>query len=110
MNKKKIRKPLRHLLEGDFLTRRSVVRNLPYIAFLGVLGLIYIANTYYVEKSFKEIETTKKELKELRYQYITTKSRLMYLSKQSEVARRAAGLGLKETKVPPYKIYYTTKK
>jgi len=105
--KKRISKPIQSLLEGDYLSREGVVKNLPFLAYLGIIAIIYIANTYYAEKTFKEIETTKTELKELRYQYITTKSTLMYLSKQSEIAGRAQLIGLMETKVPPYKIFYS---
>ncbi|MFC2101931.1 FtsL-like putative cell division protein [Bacteroidota bacterium] len=105
--KKRISKPIQSLLDGDFLSREGVVNNLPYLAFLAIIAIIYIANTYYAEKTFKDIEATKVELKELRYQYISTKSNLMYLSKQSEIARRARMLGLTETKVPPYKIFYS---
>jgi hypothetical protein len=104
---RKIGKPIHDLLEGDFLSKKGVVRNLPFLFFLAVIAIIYIANTYYAEKTFKEIENTKNELKELRYQYITTKSNLMYQSKQVEIAKQAEVLGLKETLVPPYKVYYT---
>ncbi len=104
--KKRITKPIQSLLEGDFLSREGVVNNLPFLAFLAIIAIIYIANTYYAEKTFKDIEATKVELKELRYQYITTKSNLMYLSKQSEISRRAKLLGLNETTVPPYKIFH----
>jgi hypothetical protein len=104
---KKIGKPIHDLLEGDFLSKQGVVRNLPFLFFLAVIAIIYIANTYYAEKTFKEIELTKSELKELRYQYITTKSMLMYQSQQVEIGKRAEKLGLKETLIPPYKVYYT---
>ena len=104
---RKIGKPIHDLLEGDFLSKQAVVRNLPFLFFLAVIAVIYIANTYYAEKTFKEIERTKTELKELKYQYITTKSNLMYQSKQVEVGKQAEKLGLKETLVPPFKVYYT---
>ncbi len=104
---RKIGKPIHDLLEGDFLSRQGVVRNLPFLFFLAVVAIIYIANTYYAEKTFKEIEATKNELKELRYQYITTKSTLMFHSQQIEIGKRAAQLGLKETLIPPYKVYYS---
>ncbi|MCS6975318.1 MAG: FtsL-like putative cell division protein, partial [Cyclobacteriaceae bacterium] len=44
------------------------------------------------------------EVEDLRADYITAKSELMYASKQSEVARKVAPLGLKESLVPPFKI------
>ena len=105
--RKRLSKPIQSLLEGEFLSREGVVSNLPYLAFLAVIAIIYIANTYYAEKTFKEIESTKIELKELRYQYITTRSNLMYLSKQTEIAGRAKQFGLTETTSPPYKIFYS---
>ena len=104
---RKIAKPIHDLLEGDFLSKKGVLGNLPFLFFLAAIAIIYIANTYYAEKTFKEIERTKNELKELRYQYINTKSNLMYLSKQVEIGKQAEKLGLKETLVPPFKVYYS---
>lgn len=100
-------KPIKKILEGEYLSRESVVKNLPFFFFLALIAIIYIANTYYSEKTFKEIEITKTELKELRYRYITAKSILMFESKQVEIARRAQLQGLTENVVPPFKIYYT---
>ena len=105
---KKERRPIHDILGGDILSRGSVTRNLPFLVFLALLALVYIANTYYAEKVVKEIERTKSELKELRFQYTTTKSTLMYYSKQTEIAKRALKLGLKETTIPPYKIFYAS--
>jgi hypothetical protein len=104
---KKITKPIQDLLEGDFLSRRGVTRNIPFLFFLALVALVYIANTYYAEKTFKEIEQTKTELKELRYEYITMKSTLMFESTEVEIAGRAEKLGMKETLTPPFKIYYS---
>jgi len=106
--KRRLVKPIQKILDGEFLTRESVINNLPYLGFLTLIAIIYIANTFYAEKTFKEIEATKKELKELRYQYITTKSALMFTSKQTEIAMRAKQLGLGEKKAPPYKIFHST--
>ncbi len=104
---KKDRRPIHNILGGDYLSKESVIGNLPFLIFIAMLALIYIANTYYAEKTVKEIEKTKVELKELRYQYITTKATLMYYSKQTEIASRALKFGLKETTIPPYKIFYS---
>jgi hypothetical protein len=104
---RKDRRPIHDILGGDYLSKGSVIGNLPFLVFLAFLALVYIANTYYVEKTVKEIERTKVELKELRFQYTTTKSTLMYYSKQTEIARRALKFGLKETMIPPYKIFYS---
>lgn len=104
---KKMGKPIHDLLEGDFLSKQGVIKNLPFLFFLAIIAILYIANTYYAEKTFKEIERTKNELKELRFQYITAKSVLMYQSKQVEIGKQASLLGLKETLVPPFKVYFS---
>jgi hypothetical protein len=106
---KRISKSLHDFLGGDYLSRESVFRNLPFLLFLAILAVFYIGNTYYAEKTFKEIERTKAELKELRYQYITAKEALMYNSRLTEVAKRVTACGLKETTLPPWKIYYSAK-
>ncbi len=103
----KSRKAVQDFLGGDYLSREWVTGNLSYILYVALLAMIYIANTYYTEKKFKAIERTKNELKELRYEYITTKSILMFQGRQSEISKRAVTLGLKEAKMPPYKILYS---
>lgn len=92
------------ILNGTFLTRNGAIKLLPLILFISLLGIIYIANNYWAIKSFREISNIKKELKELRFENITTKSEFMYNSKQSEVARRLDSLGIKESTVPPQKF------
>jgi hypothetical protein len=55
------------------------------------------------------LDRTNKSLKELRSEYITTKSDLMIISKQSEVAEATLKMGLKELTSPPKKIVLTAK-
>ena len=100
-------KGLHNILGGDLLSKDSVLSNLPFLVFLAILAMLYIGNTYYAEKTFKAIEKTKNELKELRFQYITVKADLLYYSKQTEIAKRIATTGLKEPVKPPYKIFYS---
>lgn len=96
---------LHSILDGSFLTRENLIRQVPFLLFLTFLGVIYIANSYNSEKTIIEISKIKKELEELRFEYITTKSNLMYHSKQSEVANKLRNTGVKESVVPPAKIY-----
>jgi hypothetical protein len=105
---KKSRRPLYNILGGGYLSKESVMGNLIYIIFVAILGLVYISNNFYAEKTAREIEKTKRELKELRYKYVVTKAALMYKSKLSEISEKAAKLGLKESVIPPYKIFYSS--
>lgn len=99
-------KNLRSVLDGSFLSAESVVKNLPYYLFLVLLGIIYIANSYYADHILNQTAQIKDEIKELRSEYVSTKSELMKKSKQSEVARIAEETGLKESTQPPGKIIY----
>jgi len=83
---------------------QTVIRNLPFIFFLATIGIIYIYNAHYMEKNVREIDQIEKQLNELRWEYMTTKSQLEYLSKQSEVAKMVEPNGLKELREPPKKI------
>lgn len=97
---------LKDFLDGTLLTREYVVRQLPYFLFLTLLAVIYIGNRYHAEKVIRKTLSLQNELKELRSEEITKASALMYLSKQSEVARMVdeKGLELKESTQPPKKI------
>lgn len=96
---------LQNILGGNFLARTEMFNLLPFLFFITFLTILYIANIYYAEKGIREFNALKKELKELRYEYITSKSNLMHVSKQSEVTKRLLGSGVKESVDPPYKIF-----
>jgi hypothetical protein len=80
------------------------VKYLPKILFVMVLGLVYISNTHYAEKTVRRINAIQADVEDLRADYTTLKSDLMFASKQSEVAKRVNQLQLKESLRPPFKI------
>jgi len=77
---------------------------LPKIGFVMFLLLFYIGNTHYAEKTVRKINHVQAEVEDLRADYTTMKSDLMYASKQSEVARKVSQFGLEESLEPPHKI------
>ena len=80
------------------------VRFMPQILFITTLSIVYIANRHYAEKKIRNITQLETEVNDLRADYTSLKADYMYASKQSEVAKMAAKIGLKESKVPPFKI------
>lgn len=94
------------VFNGNFLTNKSSIKQAPFVMFLTIVALFYIANSYYAERKIRQINKINNELKELRSEYITSKSKLMFVSKQSEVAKTAEvmGLPIKESTTPPGKI------
>lgn len=92
-----------------YLDRDHLPRLVPYFAFFVVLAALYIANSHAAEKMVRKSDKMAKEIKELRAEYISIKSDLMYRSKQSQIARRLESAGLKELRVPPKRIIYSEK-
>jgi hypothetical protein len=92
---------------ANFLERSDVQKHIYYFIFLIFIGILYITNGNMADKKIREINKLNKELKELRSEYIISKAELMFLNKQSEVAKRVEPLGLKETTQQPYLILNT---
>ena len=80
------------------------VHYLPKIFFVVVLGLFYIGNTHYAEKTVRNINNMQAEVEDLRADYTTMKAHLMFSSKQSEVAAKVKPYGLTESITPPFKV------
>lgn len=93
-----------NVLDGSFLTKENVLNNVPFMGFLFLLAILYISNSYYAEKNLRDSAKLNKELKELKSEFISTRSELMFVSKQSEVARAVNPIGLYESVAPPKKI------
>lgn len=83
---------------------RLITQNLPFILFLSVLALVYIANSHLAEKKIRRINKLGREIKELKWEYLNLKSELMFRSKMSEVSKAVEPLGLKELSTPPQRI------
>ena len=88
-----------------FVQHETVIRHMPFILFIALLALLYIWNNHYAVKSVKIINKNEKEIKQLKWEYLTAKSELEGKSKQSEVARLVEPHNIKELKSPPVKIY-----
>lgn len=88
----------------NYLEEGFPVHHLPKMIFVMALSIFYISNTHYAEKTVRKISAMQAEVEDMRADYTTMKSDLMYASKQSEVARKVQHYGLKETLNPPYKV------
>jgi hypothetical protein len=80
------------------------VKYLPKLLFVMLLTLLYIGNTHYGNRMNRNIQRLKLETEDLRADYTTLSSDYMEASKQSEVARKVAAIGLIESSSPPFRI------
>lgn len=102
----KVVRSVASVVSGNFLSKESMLKNLPFVFFLSFLAICYIANGYYADDQVRKVNRLTNEIKELRTQYIVVKDSLVVKSKQTEVAKSLAKLqtGIKESVVPPKKI------
>lgn len=97
------------LLESVISVEKLFEKGLPIqflmpILYVTVLCIFYIGNLHFAEKNIRKVSKLRVEVEDLRADYTTLKADYMFTSKQSEVAKKAAHIGLKETIDPPYKI------
>ena len=95
---------LRSIFSPAQLSTYLVTKNLPFVAFLAFLALVYISNRHLAERTVRKIDRLGKEVKELSWDYKSLSAELMKLTTQSEIAKRADTLGLKERTEPPIKL------
>ena len=87
-----------------WLYYRWIVTNIPFFLFTALLMVLYIANGHYADKTIRKINATAKHLKEMEYEFKTIKRDVIFRSKESELAKVAEPLGLRELVTPPIKI------
>ncbi len=86
------------------LSYSAILANIPYVVFLALLAVIYIANGHRAVEMQRELSKQQKQLKELRWQYMDAKTRLMNITMESKVIVSGSALGLKPLTLPAYSI------
>ncbi|MBB6235458.1 hypothetical protein HDC90_000055 [Pedobacter sp. AK013] len=92
------------LFNDGLVSKEAATDALPYLCFLALLGMVYIANSHFAVNNVRRIDKLNKEVKELRWEYKSLKADLMFKSKLTEVAKKVDTLGIKELIEPPKKI------
>jgi hypothetical protein len=98
----RIRSDWKSLVEK--VSYKAIVNNIPYLAFLVLLCVLYISNSHKALEMQRQLNAQHKELKELRWKYMDTKSQLMFAKTETQVIKRSEGIGLKPSLLPAYKI------
>jgi hypothetical protein len=90
------------ILGGEVL-KNPTIKFYPYLIYLTLLGIVYIANNYNVESKIRQMNKLYAEIKELNAEYITGKANLEEMTKQSELAKKLEKTGIRES-VEPLKL------
>lgn len=99
--------PLRELLFGDFLLGTFLRRQVKFILFLVLLGILYISNRYAAQQEIIEEESLRKELVEKKNYALTQYAELTMMSRQSGLENRLRAFGdtlLTTSMEPPFVI------
>ncbi|TDQ08622.1 FtsL-like putative cell division protein [Pedobacter metabolipauper] len=95
---------IKKLFTEGVISKEAATEMLPFLIFLAVLCMLYIANSHMAVKNIRNIDKLSKEVKELSWEYKSLKADLMFKSKLTEVAKKVDTLGIKELTEPPRKI------
>ena len=98
---------LMQFFSKGFISAEQATNALPFVLYVAFLGMIYIGNRHLAETNIRDIDKITKEVKELSWDYKSTKADLAFKSTLSEVQKRADTLGIKESLQPPQKIVVT---
>ncbi|GAB2693863.1 hypothetical protein GCM10027037_16650 [Mucilaginibacter koreensis] len=93
-----------NLMAKGVITTETATKALPFIFFLALLGMVYIGNRHLAENNLRDIDKLSKEVKELSWDYKSTKAEFAFKSTLTEVAKRADTLGIKQPVEPPQKL------
>ncbi len=88
-SKKRILKAdFKSIMGGGILASEKVIKQLPFVGFLAVLGLLLIANRYWTEKTIRKMELVRDSLREYKSESVIHETELMYINRPSEVAKK----------------------
>ena len=101
---KKGSKRVMSVLGGTFLLREKFTKQFLFLAYVTLLLMVIITNTYIAEEKNRELTQATKRLNDLQVEYIQVKSAIMEASKQSVLVNKLQGTGLKEATEPLKRI------
>jgi len=98
---KKISNPIKGVVSGEFLSSSGVVQNLPFLLFVTLLMILYIAYGYYVDGTVHQYSKEEKRAEELYSELQSLMEIYDQESLQSKIADDVKKFGLYESKYPP---------
>ena len=80
---------------------KGIYKNMPFIGFLAIIAMLYIANAHRGEKLMREIQVLEKEAKEEHWRHMSAESELAQSSRSSIIENNVKDIGLEVAVVPP---------
>ncbi|WP_088340636.1 FtsL-like putative cell division protein [Robiginitalea sediminis] len=92
------------ILKGTFLVSGDALRNWKFILFASALATIMIASSHAADRKVHQIAAMNDEVRELRSEFVETRSRAQRLKLESTIRERVREVGLLPAQSPPRKI------
>ncbi|AOW21614.1 FtsL-like putative cell division protein [Urechidicola croceus] len=105
----KLKQSIYDVLKGKFLVGEDAFKNWPIILFVVVLLLFMISRSHSSDKKVLKIAKLNKEIRELKAEFVDTRTKVMRLELESEVQKKVAKRGLLPSQNPPKKIKVVSK-
>ncbi|OOQ58038.1 FtsL-like putative cell division protein [Mucilaginibacter pedocola] len=93
-------------LRNGVVSADDVTRALPFVFYIAFLCMVYIGLRHVSDNTIRDIDKVGKQVKELSWEYKSSKAELAYKSTLTEVAKRAEAdsIGIHQSEQPPQKI------
>ena len=100
----KIKQNIYDVLKGKFLVSEDAFKNWRIIIFVVILLLFMISRSHTTDKKVLQIAQLNKEIRELKAEFVDTRTKVMQLELESAIQKKVAERGLLPSKNPPKKI------
>ena len=105
-----MRKNIIDILKGKFLISEDSIKNWRFILFASLLAVLMIASSHSIDKKVIGIADLNNDVKELKSEFVDTRSELQKLKLESAITEKLEEKGLYASKEPPKKIRITANK
>ena len=100
----KLKQNIYDALKGKFLVSEDAFKNWRVIIYVVLLLLFMISRSHSTDKKVLKIAALNKEIRELKAEFVDTRTKVMRLELESSVQRKVAESGLLPSENPPKKI------
>ena len=100
----KLRQNIYNVLKGKFLVSEDAFKNWRIIIYIVVLLLYMISRSHSTDKKVLKIAKLNNEIRELKAEFVDTRTKVMRLELESSVQKKVVERGLLPSKNPPKKI------
>lgn len=100
----KFKQSVYDVLKGKFLISEDAFKNWKIIIYVVFLLLFMISRSHSTDKKVLKIAALNKEIRELKAEFVDTRTKVMRLELESSIQRKVAERGLLPSENPPKKI------